>query len=222
MTDIPTLSYVTDAKQLLEELADNHDWVSVFWDKRDRRTPEISIIMDGDGQQPKAHITKEVYAALVDSGTVGEDTYSGFHARRIHDFKTPPAPEKTGPTVNEVIEDVLRALFAEHQDLPMRTAFFRGINKGNTWNPIDEDELVTDAYRTSAGYVNIHPGGGDPIITAWSSKGMSGDKVGDGTVVRAPRQGDEVDVEAMAGPVFRDELLTAVRAQLAQFAEPDA
>lgn len=220
-----TLTTVTEVEALLRDLAETHDWVSVFWDRGwgdDDNPAEISVIVDGHGDQPKAHLTKAVYAALVDSGVVGEDSYGGFKARRIHDFKTPPEPEKTGPSVNEVIEEVLRGLFAEHQDLPLKTAFFRGINKGNSWNPINEDELVTDAYRISKGYVNIHPGGGSPIVTAWDSKGMFGDKVGEASTVQAPTRNGEIDVDGMRQLAFREELLAAIRSQLAVLDEASA
>jgi hypothetical protein len=215
MTDIQTLTTVTAAEAALNGLAEGHDWVSVFWDKRDRRTPEISLMVDGDGQGPKAYLTKEVYAALVDQRIVGEDTYAGFHARRIHDFKTPPVPERTGPTANEVIEEVLRALLVGHQDLPLKTAFFRGINKGNVWNPINEEVFVTAAYGPGADYVNIAPNGGDAYVSAWTG-GYWGDRVGDGVTVPCPRGADgERDVKAMLSPAFRADLLAAVQSQLA-------
>jgi hypothetical protein len=77
MTSIPTLATVTDAETLLDQLAAQHEWVSVFWDKRGRHTPEISIIVDGEGQEPKAWITEDVHRSLISSDAVGEDTSAG-------------------------------------------------------------------------------------------------------------------------------------------------
>jgi hypothetical protein len=211
MTDIQTLTAVTAAEAALNGLAEGHDWVSVFWDKRDRRTPEISIMVDGDGQDPKAYLTKEVYAALVDQRIVGENTYAGFHARRIHDFKTPPVPEKTGPTSNEIAEDLIRDLIATHPELPIVAAFFRGINRGNAWNPINE-EIVGTPAAADGWRVYLKPGHSDVCLSAQEPTFLGPDIIGRGMADRLdyPTSGAEVDLQALAGPTFREQLLAAI------------
>lgn len=227
MPSIPTITAAAEAESLLRELATDHDWVSVFWDRGwgdSGQATEISIIVDGNGNQPRASLTKDVYRQLITAGTVGEDTYAGYKARRIHDYKVPPEPEKIGPTPNEVAEGVLRGLFANNPDLPLKTAFFRGINTGNRrspfHNPINEDVLTTEAFGRGNGYVNISPGAGEAYISAWTS-GYFGDRIRDGVTVHYPRGtepngygGLNPDVAAMRGSEFADELLAAIRSQL--------
>jgi hypothetical protein len=86
----PTLTTVDEATALMRRLAARFGWVSVFhdrgWGDSDQKA-EISIMVDGDGDMPAAWLTREVYAALVDQRIVGPDTYGGYKARRIHDFK---------------------------------------------------------------------------------------------------------------------------------------
>lgn len=209
---ITTLTTVADATAHLETLANEHEWVSVFWDSRDRRTPEISIMVDGDGQNPTARLSREVYAALVDSGVVGDDTYGGFHNRRIHDFKTPPVPEKTGLTSGEVAETLIRDLIADHPDLPIRAAFFRGINKGNTWNPINEEIVETPAAR-GGWFVYLAPGHSDVALSAQEPTLLGPDIIGRGIADRFPypQRDGAVDVGALAGDDFRAVLLAEIR-----------
>lgn len=86
-----TITDVEDAKALLAALAAEHDWVSVLWDRGWGDSPlEISIITDGDGQHPHAHITAGVYRALVRGGTVGPNDLQTYKARRNHSYELRP------------------------------------------------------------------------------------------------------------------------------------
>lgn len=70
-TLVPTLTTVDEAVSTLRDLAETNEWVSVFWDRGwgdSGQETEITIIVDGNGQQPKAHITADVYQALLDAG----------------------------------------------------------------------------------------------------------------------------------------------------------
>lgn len=56
---------------------------------------EITIINDGNGNKPFARITKETYKELLGHPQVMPNSYSGYKARRIHDFrKEPVSPEE--------------------------------------------------------------------------------------------------------------------------------
>lgn len=97
MTDTkttPTLTTTHGARTMLDHLAETHEWVSVFWDRGwgdSGEKAEISIIVDGNGQQPKAWITPEVYKDLRERGIVQPNSLKTFKARRVHNFKTPPS-----------------------------------------------------------------------------------------------------------------------------------
>ena len=85
---VTTIADVEDAKALLAALAADHDWVSVLWDRGWGDSPlEISIITGGDGQSPHAHITTDVYRALVDGGAVGPNSLRTYKARRNHNYE---------------------------------------------------------------------------------------------------------------------------------------
>lgn len=213
-TTVPTLTTVEDAHALLRQLAEAHDWVSVFWDRGwgdSGQTAEISIMVDGHGNDPKAYLTKDVYRALVNQGIVGEDTYGGFKARRIHDFKAPPVPERTGPNPVEVAERITRSVLGELHDLSVRARFSRGVNKRNALNPINE-EVVETAGFDRGWYVNVSPGHSDVHISAWAGDAAGfGDKVSGQDVVY-PKSDDGVIDEAG----LRVLLVDAIRAQSAE------
>lgn len=89
-TTIPTLATTEEAITLMDRLAADHEWVAVFWDRGwgdSGQVAEISIIVDGDGQNPKAYITADVYRRLCDAGTVGPNSLETFKARRVHDYE---------------------------------------------------------------------------------------------------------------------------------------
>lgn len=210
---VPTITTVEDAHSLLKQLADSHDWVSVFWDRGwgdSGQKAEISIIVDGNGNDPKAMITTDVYRALLNQKIIGTDCYAGFKARRDHDFKTPPEPERTGPDPAEVAEKVIRSVLADLGDLSVKARFFRGINKGNAWNPINEEVVYTPGYDLGW-YVNVSPGGANVHITAWVNDTAGfGDTI-DGETVSYPKTGDGlVDEDAL-----RELLVAAIRRQAA-------
>lgn len=76
-----------EAEDLLAELASTHEWVSVFWDRGWGDSPlEISIIVDGNGQNPKAVISKEIYHDLLDLGAIRTNSLQTFKARKLHDY----------------------------------------------------------------------------------------------------------------------------------------
>jgi len=59
-----------------------------------REKANITIINDGNGNAPLAAITQETYEILLKHPQVMPNSYSGFKARRIHDFKKEPvSPE---------------------------------------------------------------------------------------------------------------------------------
>jgi hypothetical protein len=213
-TDIPTLTTVEEATNTLRELAETHDWVSVFWDRGwgdSGQTAEISIIVDGNGQQPKAWVTTEVYKQLVRRHVVGENTLMTYKARRVHDFKAPAVEEKTGPTANDVAEALIRAIVADRPDLPIKARFFRGLKRGRSGPVITEDEMETPA-ADDGWFVLLLPGCAEVAISAQEPTFMGPDIIGRGVAdcVRYPHFADKVDMEALAGDAFRAELVAAI------------
>lgn len=93
--EIAVCESAQEAEDLLGELASTHEWVSVFWDRGwgDSGQPlEISIIVDGNGQNPKALLDKEIYRELLDSGVIRPNSLQTFKARKLHDFCSPDDP----------------------------------------------------------------------------------------------------------------------------------
>ncbi|HEY2086318.1 MAG TPA: hypothetical protein VGH54_09865 [Mycobacterium sp.] len=89
---IPQLETAAEAEALLQELAQTNEWVSVFWDRGwgDVGTPlEITIIVDGNGQQPKALINAEIYNDLREREVIDRNTLQTYKARKLHDFCNP-------------------------------------------------------------------------------------------------------------------------------------
>lgn len=89
---IPQLETTAEAEALLQELAQSHEAVSVFWDRGwgDSGQPlEITIIVDHNGQMPKALIDKEIYDDLRQRDLIDENSLVTYKARRIHDFCGP-------------------------------------------------------------------------------------------------------------------------------------
>ena len=129
---VSTLTTVTAAHDQLRSLAEQYDWVSVFWDRgwgEDSGPAEISIIVDGDGQHPQAHLTPEVYAALREQQVIKPDTLKTYKARRLHDFTSPPEdPEPDGPTAGQLAEQIVREIFETMADKPLRASFYRGLD----------------------------------------------------------------------------------------------
>jgi hypothetical protein len=127
---IPTLTTADDARTLLEELAADNDWVSVFWDRGwgdSGQAAEISIIVDGDGQNPRAFLTKETYRELVDRKAIQPNSYGGYKARRVHDYKyVPPAKSAAvlaAEAARAVAESLCRELLGSVADVPLAAEF---------------------------------------------------------------------------------------------------
>jgi hypothetical protein len=89
---IPQLETAAEAEALMQELAQTNEWVSVFWDRGwgDSGQPlEITIIVDGNGQMPKALIDKEIYDGLREAGLIDPNSLQTYKARKLHDFCNP-------------------------------------------------------------------------------------------------------------------------------------
>jgi hypothetical protein len=218
-TAIPTLTTTDEAHALLRELADSHDWVSVFWDRGwadSGQTAEVSIIVDGNGQEPKAFITADVYEALTAARVVEPDSLKTYKARRLHDYETPPVPEKASPDANDVAEQVIRDLMRAHPDWPIRAEFYRGLDP-NSHTPRVTHEIVENAPQKDGRRVLMLPGAFEVAISA-QERGILGYNISGGgwaQVLAYPRNGDEVDLDALQGDLFRAELVAVVEAKLA-------
>lgn len=89
---IPDLETSAEAEAMLQELAQSHEWVSVFWDRGwgDSGQPlEVTIIVDGNGQMPKALINRKIYDDLRERGVISPNSLQTFKARKLHDFCGP-------------------------------------------------------------------------------------------------------------------------------------
>lgn len=87
--EITVCETALEAEDLLAELASTHTWVSVFWDRGwgDSGQPlEVSIIVDGNGQNPKALLDKEIYRDLLARGVIRDNSLQTFKARKLHDY----------------------------------------------------------------------------------------------------------------------------------------
>lgn len=218
-TEIPTLTTITGARAMLEMLAEDHEWVSVFWDRgwRDSGQPlEISIIVDGDGQDPKAWITREVYQELLPTGTIQPNSLKTFKARKLHDFKAPPVEEKTGPTSNDIAETVIRRLFAENPDQPLYAEFYRGLDPNSQTPRVMHEVTYTPAYE-GVWFVRLLPGHSDAAISAagLNPLGLGHDLIGKVNCLAYP-QGDDgrPDLVAMEGEEFYAQLVAVVEEKL--------
>lgn len=225
ITDIPTLSTVEDATALLHTLAETHEWVSVFWDRGwgDSGQPlEISIIVDGDGQQPKAWITADVYKELRAQQVIGDNTLMTFKARRLHDYKTPEAEKPTGPSSTEVAEQAIRRYMADHPEQPIVAEFYRGLSRNAYGHPqVDHEYAETPAAADNGWYVLVIPGHSDAAISAQKPDFLGHSIVGGGVAdtFQYPHTGSgDVDVEALAGDVFQAQLAKVVGEKVAAIA----
>jgi hypothetical protein len=209
---IPTISSVEEATDTLHTLAHDHDRVSVFWDRGwgdSGQTADITIMVDGNGNDPKVRITDEVYRTLIAENIIGGNTYGGFKKRRIHDFKTPQPEERTDPTSNEVAEQVIIDLMVDHADLPIRASFWRGIRQPG--------EFLQTPAAGDGWFVMLIPGHSDVAMSAQEPTILGPDIIGGGIAdcLQYPRNGSQVDVAALAGDEVRAELLDAIRAKVA-------
>jgi hypothetical protein len=88
---VPRLTTVEDARRLMADLKARYEWVCVFWDRGwgdSGQIAEISIIEDGDGQNPRAFITPELYRELIYAGVVERrNSLRTYKARRLHEYR---------------------------------------------------------------------------------------------------------------------------------------
>ena len=224
-TTIPTLTTAEEATALLADLAEAHDWVSVFWDRGwgdSGQTAEISIIIDGNGQEPKAYLTDEAYRVLLADKTIPPNSLKTFKARKPHDYKTPPVPEKTGPTPGEVAEQVIRRVLASMPDKPVEAEFYRGLDPHSRYPRVMYEYATTPAYDAS-GYVDVKPCAFEVIVSAQKPDFLGAHLVGGkATVLAFPRQGDEVDLDALRSDAFRAQLVAVIEDRLAAPATREA
>lgn len=219
-TATPTITTTDDARSLLAQLAESNDWVSVFWDKGWGDSPlEISIIVDGDGQAPRAYLTNDVYRQLLADGTIRVNSLKTYKARRLHDYRTPKPEEKTGPDANDVAEQVIRRLFGEHPDWPMHAEFYRGLDPDSRL-PRNLFEYLDTPTREAEWFVRLLPGCAEIAVSAAGEYDMCGSElIGTATVVDYPRNDGDVDLEALNGPEFRARLVAVVEDKLTAIKE---
>lgn len=218
-TEIPTLTTVATATAMLNDLAQTHEWVSVFWDRGwgdSGQVAEISIIVDGNGQEPKAWLIHDVYNQLRADGVIAANSLKTFKARRIHDFKTPPpAPE---PDVNpaDVAETVIRGVLDAMPDKPVHAEFYRGPDPNSPLPRILKDIVQTPADY-AAGFVLVLPGTREIAISAQVPEPFFGYSiVGRATCLSYPRtDSGDVDVEALRGDEFRAAFVAVIADRLA-------
>lgn len=216
-TTIPTLETTEAATAMLRGLAESHEWVSVFWDRGWGDAPlEISIIVDGNGQHPKALITPDVYQELRDQKVIPANTLKTFKKRRLHNYKTPPEDE-TDSAVKPVAvaEQVVRDLMAQHPEWPVRAEFYRGLDPNSRTPRVMHDVATSDAYD-GTWFVMILPGAGEYAISAQEPSVLGPAPMRIADCLAYPRQGGEVDVDALAGVEFRAELAREIEAKLAE------
>lgn len=219
--EVPTLTTVDEATALLAQLAETHDWVSVFWDRGWGESPlEITVIVGGNGQDPKAYLTDEVYRALRKSEVIPSNILKTFKSRRLHNYKTPPEPEQTGPTPNDIAEKVIRAVFADHPDWPMHAEFYRGLNPDSTVPEVMHEHLHSRILGKAKGgvwHVLLLPGCRDVAVSVQEPT-VAGPRIyGKADIVTYPRTADgDVDLDALADPGFRRWLVVAIEAKLAE------
>lgn len=213
--EVPTLTTVDEATALLAQLAETHDWVSVFWDRGWGESPlEISVIVGGNGQDPKAYLTDDVYRALRAAEVIPPNTLKTFKSRRLHNYKTPPEPERTGPTANDIAEQVIRGIFNDYPDWPMHAEFYRGLDPDSDVPRTMHEHLYSTVYGKSRGgiwHVLLLPGCRDIPISVQSPSILGPSLHGEVTIVSYPRTpGGDVDLDALAGPKFRVRLVDAI------------
>jgi hypothetical protein len=217
---IPTLTTTDEALAFMRDLAETHDWVSVFWDRGwgdSGQVAEISVIVDGDGQQPKAYLTAEVYKQLRADRSIPENTLKTFKARRLHDFKTPPEPEPT-VTANDVAETVVRDLIAAMPDAPIYAEFYRGLDPNSRTPSILHEYASTPTYDGRGWFVRILPGCSDAAISAAAApqRYFGPDLLGEVVCLDYPKVDGEVDTSALLGAEFRARLREVVEGKLAE------
>lgn len=86
MTDLPTLTTVTDAVDFMRKLSDTEE-VFVLWNVPRGMSLEIAVLGGTEDGTPRAFLTPDVYRDLCEEGLIGEDGFEGgLPSRRLHDF----------------------------------------------------------------------------------------------------------------------------------------
>lgn len=217
-TAVPTLTTIEDAHALLRTLAETHNWVSVFWDRGwgdSGQVAEISIIVGGNGQQPLAFVTPDVYRDLLGQKIVEGNSLKTFKARRVHNFKTPPMVEKTGPTSNDIAEQVIVSVMEAMPAAPLRAEFYRGLDPDSR-TPRPMYEVVENERHPDGRRILMLPGHSSVAISAQERDILGYDIIGDGIAqtLNYPRTDDGVDLDALQGNAFRAELLAVIGTKL--------
>lgn len=91
---VPILVTTDDALRAMQNLAAENERVGVFWDRGwgdSGEVAEISIIVDGNGQNPRAFITPDVYNFLLLGNVIAPNSLYTFKARKFHEFVVPEA-----------------------------------------------------------------------------------------------------------------------------------
>lgn len=214
-TTVPTLTTTEEAHALLRELAETHDWVSVFWDRGwgdSGQVAEISIIVDGNGQKPKAFVTPEVYKELRDRKLIASNSLKTYKARRVHNFKAPPPPDTTdSDRRREASEQVVRRVLADMPDVPVRVEFYRGLDP-DSHLPRSMHEVVSTPAYDGTFFVLVLPTPTDAAISAQEPSFLGPSIIGAATVVQFPTTDDgELDEDATA-----ERLREVIRAKVAE------
>lgn len=81
-----------EAISIMEKIKKETDDIAVFtdhgWGDDPSMETEYTIIRDGDGQNPLAHITQNTFARLREEGLIGPNRLQTFKARTLH-YYTP-------------------------------------------------------------------------------------------------------------------------------------
>lgn len=227
MPEISTIATVDEAKAFLDKLAQDNDWVSVFWGRGwgdSGQKAEISVIVGGNGQDPKAYLTDEVYRSLLADEVIPPNSLKTFKARRLHDYKEPPPDPEPKVNPAKVAEQVIRSLLAGMADVPVRAEFYRGLDP-NSRTPRVMHEVVTTPVCGREWFVRVLPGAFDVAVSAAGALFLGeADVIGKATCLVYPTAGpDDLDRAALEGPEFRAELERLIRAKYADVvAERDA
>jgi hypothetical protein len=120
------------------------------------------------------------------------------------------------------VEQVIRDLFDENPDLPMRAEFHRGANPNryaHAFAPATLTETVATPAFPGEWFVMVKPTSFDIIVSAAGRYEFGAyDVIGDPIEVRLPRvkgRPDKVDAGALTGSPLHVELLTAIREKAA-------
>jgi len=145
---------------------------------------------------------------------VAENSLATFKARRLHDYKIPAADDPAGPSSNDIAEQAIRRLFAEHPEWPMVASFFRGVGRVGGGPVVNYETISTDAYDPGGWFVKLMPGHSDVAVSVQEPTMLGPSPVEVAKCLGYPRSGDGVDLDGLAGEGFAAELAEFVRGQV--------